>query len=56
MDPSKYKGQLGIDLNIFWLNIDQVYIVNGVMYKADGNFYNNFFAKDVPGYNIKLGS
>ena len=26
------------------------------MYKADGNFYNNFFAKDVAGYNIKLGS
>ena len=55
-DPSKYKGQLGIDLNIFWLNTDQVYIVNGVMYKADANFYNNFFAKDVLGYNIKLGS
>lgn len=46
-DPSKYKGQLGIDLNIFWLNTDLVYIVNGVMYKADGNFYNHFFAKDV---------
>jgi len=26
------------------------------MYKADANFYNNFFAKDVLGYNIKLGS
>lgn len=26
------------------------------MYKADGNFFNHFYARDIPGYNIKLGS
>ena len=26
--------------NCLWLNTDKVWIVNGVMYKADGNFLN----------------
>jgi hypothetical protein len=42
--------------NCLWLNTDKVWIVNGVMHKADGNFLNKFFFKKIDNSCITLGS
>jgi hypothetical protein len=55
-DPSKYFGQLGSLNNHLWLNTDKVWIVNGFMNKADGNFINAFSYKEIGNTNVFIGS
>lgn len=55
-DPSKYRGQLGAQGCNLWANTDQVFIVNGFVNKADGNFEGPFYMKTIPGANVTIGT
>jgi len=46
-DPSRYRGQLGAQGTDLWSNTDKVFIVNGFVQKADGNFIGPFFFKTI---------
>ena len=37
-EPNNYKGELGIRGNPFWISTEDVFIVNGEILKADGDF------------------
>lgn len=55
-DPNTYRGQLGAHRTCLWLNTDRCYAVNGCVFKADGNFLNQFFFTRVGHTKITLGS
>ena len=38
LDPGNYNGQLGMAGSMMWRNVDDVFIVNGHVEKADANF------------------
>ena len=38
LEPNDYKGELGDKMNPFWINTEEVFIVNGEIFKADGDF------------------
>ena len=42
-NPNRYVGLLGAQDSPLYLNTDRVWFCNGIIYKADGNFLNNFF-------------
>ena len=42
MNPSLYKGQLGAAGTNLWANTEDVFVVNGFVNKADGNFELDF--------------
>lgn len=37
-DPNDYRGQLGQEESNMWRNVNQVFIINGHVEKADANF------------------
>jgi hypothetical protein len=41
-NPHYYKGQLGATGSTLWSNAEKVFVVNGFVNKADGNFELNF--------------
>lgn len=55
-NPNTYRGQLGAQGSCSWHCTDRVYCVNGCVFKADGNFLNNFFLKRISHSRISLGS
>jgi len=55
-DPSRYRGQLGAQGTDLWSNTDKVFMVNGFVQKADGNFIGPFFFKTISNSNITIGS
>ena len=56
MDPSRYKGQLGAQNSSLWKNTDRVFIVNGSVQKADGNFIGPFTLVQIPKIYLTIGS
>ena len=55
-DPSKYRGQLGAQQSSLFKNTDRVFIVNGEVHKADGNFVGAFFYAPIGKTGITIGS
>lgn len=55
-NPNTYIGQLGAKNSPLWLNTAKVYNVNSCIYKADGNFLNEFFFQQIGKLPIFLGS
>lgn len=55
-DPQTYRGQLGALGQNVWNNTDHVFIVNGVVNKADGNFEGPFYMKSLEGTSISIGT
>ena len=55
-NPNTYRGELGRKRDLLWHGTDQVYNVNGVIYKADGNFLKKFFYEKIGTLPITLGS
>ena len=49
-------GQLGASKSRIWKNTDRVFIVNGYVHKADGNFVGPFSISSIPKTYITLGS
>ena len=47
LNPENYRGQLGTHGSDAQLNTDKVFVVNGEIHKADGNFVSNFFISQV---------
>jgi hypothetical protein len=47
LEPNLYKGELGIKMNPFWINTEEVFIVNGEILKADGDFIEGDDEKNV---------
>lgn len=56
LNPNEYNGSLGKVGSCLWLNTDQVWLVNGSVFKADGNFLNHFFFNRIGDTPISLGS
>ena len=56
MDPCKYRGQLGAQGSALFKNTDRVFIVNGEVYKADGNYIGPFFFAPIGKTGITIGS
>lgn len=46
-DPSKYDGRLGLQEHNVQINTEKVFIVNGHLEKADGNFIGLFMFKKI---------
>lgn len=55
-DPHQYTGQLGGHGTNLWSNVEEVFVVNGYVNKADGNFEGPFFLKTLEGRSITIGS
>jgi len=55
-DPHSYNGQLGGYNTDLWANTEEVYVVNGFVNKADGNFEGPFLLKTIEETGITLGS
>ena len=45
MCPQTYSGQLGLQQSKYFNNQDLCWIVNGMIYRASGNFRENFYMK-----------
>mmetsp|Transcript_28448 Transcript_28448/g.21255 ORF Transcript_28448/g.21255 Transcript_28448/m.21255 type:complete len:118 (+) Transcript_28448:447-800(+) len=54
-DPQTYTGHLGINGNSRQENINEVFVVNGVIDKADANFVGGLEFNEIPGVNICIG-
>ena len=54
-DPSRYKGQLGASNTPNWFTTDRVFVVNGYINKADGNFLVPFEVFPLPKIFIAIG-
>ena len=54
-NPNDYRGELGIHKCAFWHNTDEVFIVNGLCMKADGNFLGAFHFKTIGDDNVTIG-
>ena len=55
-NPNEYTGQLGRQHSCLWLNTDRCWLVNGAVFKADGNFMNHFFYRAIGDTPITVGS
>ena len=55
-DPLLYRGDLALKKSKLWRDCHKVFIVNGRIDKADGNFLGGFFFNKVKDTNIILGS
>ena len=55
-NPNEYTGQLGQQRSCLWLNTDRCWLVNGAVFKADGNFLNHFFFRTIGDTPITVGS
>lgn len=55
-NPSDYRGQLGAQGSKYWLNTDTLWIVNGQIHKADGNFLEEFYITKLGDTRICIGS
>ena len=55
-DPLLYRGDLAFKKSKLWRDCHKVFIVNGRIDKADGNFLGGFFFNKVKDTNIILGS
>ena len=55
-NPHNYRGQLGAKQSCFHGKSNKVFIVNGWMHKADGNFLNQFFYHPIGNSGIFIGS
>lgn len=55
-NPHNYRGQLGANQTCFHGKSNKVFIVNGWMHKADGNFLNSFFYQQIGNSGIFMGS
>ena len=51
-----YKGELGAQKSSQWRNIDKVFIVNGHIEKADGNFLGDLFFKKIGDTGASIGT
>ncbi len=56
MDPEAYKGELGAQKSSQWRNWDKIWIVNGHVEKADGNFLGELFFEKIGDTGISLGT
>ena len=54
--PHDYDGRLGAAQNCFHLKDDDCWIVNGWLFKADGNFLDKFFILETGSPNLLMGS
>ena len=55
-NPGNYKGQLGAVASNLFANTENVFVVNGFVNKADGNFELDFRIIRVEDYGISFGS
>lgn len=55
-NAGSYQGQLGLRRNRFWFNTDIVYIVNGRVDMADGNFIGPFHIDKIGETGLFIGS
>jgi len=55
-DPSKYRGELGIQCHNVQVNTDKVFIVNGHIEKGDGNFIGEFNPKRLSDIGVVIGN
>lgn len=55
-DPLLYRGELAAQKSKIWKDTHKVFIVNGRIDKADGNFLGGFFFNKIKDTNIILGS
>lgn len=55
-DPEKYQGELGAQKSSQWRNWDKIWIVNGHIEKADGNFLGELFFSKIGETGICLGT
>lgn len=55
-NPHEYRGFLGAKQDLFFKKSRKCFIINGTMYKADGNFVGDFFSKQIGNSNIFMGS
>jgi len=56
LDPSKYKGELGASGSTLWANTEEVFVVNGFVNKADGNFELEFKFQKIEEFGVTIGS
>jgi len=54
--PDSYKGELGVQSSIQFKNQQKVWIVNGVIDKADGNFLGGLFFDKIGDTNVWMGT
>mmetsp|Transcript_14764 Transcript_14764/g.14361 ORF Transcript_14764/g.14361 Transcript_14764/m.14361 type:complete len:297 (-) Transcript_14764:36-926(-) len=54
-DPSTYKGELGFLGNSMQMNVNEVFVVNGLIDKADANFVGDLSYNEITGINIFIG-
>lgn len=56
-DPEKvvYRGELGLQGDNQWKNVDKVFLVNGHIEKADANFVGSLKFDKIGNTNISLG-
>lgn len=54
-EPHEYKGQLGLQGSSRWPNVNEVFIVNGVIDKGDANFVGGLFFNKIGDTNIFIG-
>lgn len=50
-----YQGELGLDGTSKWRNVESVFIVNGMVDKADANFVGGLFFSKIGDMNIFIG-
>lgn len=55
-DPDNYRGELGLQKSSQWRNWDKVWIVNGHIEKADGNFLGELFFTKVGDTGVCIGT
>jgi hypothetical protein len=56
LDPSKYRGELGAAGSTLWANTEEVFVVNGFVNKADGNFELAFKIAKIDNTGVSIGS
>ena len=56
-DPILYRGELAYQKSSVWKdNVNKVWIVNGKLEKADGNFFGGFFFNRIKDSRMLVGS
>ena len=54
--PQTYRGELGLQKSSQWRNWDKVWIVNGHIEKADGNFLGELFCSKIGDSGLCIGT
>ena len=54
--PESYRGELGLQKSSQWKNWDKVWIINGHIEKADGNFLGDLFYSKIGDTGISVGT